>query len=312
MSQQHKQTYRKKKKMSRSGKRAIIISVGILAAAVIVVLAIALIPRFLDGGKSSSSSSSQKQQSSSSLPPSSQGASSSSISSSSQEASSQGSSQASSSKPVSSHSVHYNSSLLPASTVPKKNPVEDGYFNDAVFIGDSRIDDFGIFSGLSKTRFYAATGLNVDSIFKKEIVKINGEKYTVPDALKKEKFKKVYVKLGINELGWEYPDIFIKDYINLLNTIKKTQPDAVVYVMGIINVSEKKSNADAVVNNKRIAEYNALIYQMTLEQGVHYLNVNEVLTDENGYLYADASTDGIHPNKKYCQVWLDFLKTHTV
>ena len=50
---------------------------------------------------------------------------------------------------------------------------------------------------------------------------------------------------------------------------------------------------------------------MAKEKGVHYLNLNEALADKDGNLFADASTDGIHPTKEYCLVWLDYLKTHT-
>ena len=39
---------------------------------------------------------------------------------------------------------------------------------------------------------------------------------------------------------------------------------------------------------------------------------NKTVSDENGALPADASTDGVHLNKAYCQKWLAYLKNHTV
>ena len=66
------------------------------------------------------------------------------------------------------------------------------------------------------------------------------------------------------------------------------------------------------MNTKVDSKYNELIQQMAADKNIFYLNVAECVTDEEGYLYSDASTDGVHLNKKYCDKWIEYIKTHVV
>lgn len=191
--------------------------------------------------------------------------------------------------------------------------VDDSYFDDVVFIGDSRTEGFGMYSGLKNTTVYSEKGLMVDTIFKDNAVKINGTKVTIIDALKSQSFGKVYIMLGVNELGWPYDDIFIDHYRKVINAVKESQPDAEIFIQSIIHVSkEVDKKPPTYLNNKLINKRNTLIKKMAEEENVNYLDLNQVLTDSSGYLFTDASTDGIHLNQKYCLVWKDYLLKHTL
>ena len=58
--------------------------------------------------------------------------------------------------------------------------------------------------------------------------------------------------------------------------------------------------------------YNEMIRQIAIDKKVLYLDVGAGLSDENGILPDEASSDGVHLNKAYCEKWLAYLKTHTV
>lgn len=190
--------------------------------------------------------------------------------------------------------------------------IDESYFDDAVFIGDSRTEGFGMYTGLKKATFYAEKGLKVDTIFENKSVKIDGSKMTIVDALKKQSFGKVYIMLGVNELGWIYGDVFIDKYVKLIEEIKKAQPDAEIYIQSIIHINrDKVKNPPSYYSNKLINERNKLIKAMAKEQKVHYIDINKVLTNDSGELYKDASTDGIHLNLKYCNIWKDYLLENT-
>ena len=303
----------KRKRMARKKRRILVVASVVLIVAAVTLFCILLARRASGNGTGSSSSDQQLLSSQDSQPPPSSRQESSSQppegSSSSTPLASSGSDESGSSSSFQNHTA--SPSAQPPSTVPESAPVDNSYFDDALFIGDSRVDDFGIYSGL-KSKFYASTGLNVNTVFTKQFVKVNGQKYTVPQALNQQKFKKVYVKLGVNELGWYYSNVFVEQYAKLIDLIKKTQPDAEIYVQSVIAVSKEKNDKDTEgFNNKKVLEYNQLLSQMAKEKGVHYLNLNEDLADKDGNLFADASTDGIHPTKEYCLVWLDYLKNHT-
>lgn len=191
--------------------------------------------------------------------------------------------------------------------------VAEEYFQDAVFIGDSRTDGFRLFSGPPAATYYTANGLKVDTIFTKEVVETgDGEKITIIAALQQKPFQKVYIMLGINELGWAYSSLFIQKYGEVITTIKNNLPQARIYIQSLLPVSKQRSLSDKVYNNARISEYNELIKQMAAEKKVYYLDVAQGVADAEGNLAGDASADGIHLQKEYCDRWLDYLQWHYV
>ncbi len=190
--------------------------------------------------------------------------------------------------------------------------VDETYFEDALFIGNSRTEGFQIQSGIVNGTFLTHKGLTVDSALEKEVVKWNGQKTTVVSAAERGTFGKIYIMLGVNELGWAYDYLFIEKYGALIDALKEAQPEAVIYVQSVIHVSEKKSNGDKIYNNDNINHYNDLIRKMTEEKEVVYLDLNAVLSDENGHLIDGASFDGVHLRPEYCKIWFNYLKENTV
>lgn len=177
--------------------------------------------------------------------------------------------------------------------------VDNSFFDDAVFIGDSRTEGFMIYEDVNATS-YTHKGLMVDTIFTSPVITQDGEKITVMEALKNTSFNKVYIMLGINETGWQSSYFFIQKYGEIIDEIKKINPDAIIYVESILPVSEKVSMNHSYIKKAKIDEYNVLIKEMVKEKGVYYLDISSAVANEAGYLPEDAATDGIHLNKKYC------------
>jgi lysophospholipase L1-like esterase len=186
----------------------------------------------------------------------------------------------------------------------------DDYFSNALFIGDSRTQGLLLYSNLGNADYYAARGLTVEQVFKKAVVDSASGKLTVSDALSRRAFGKVYLMFGINELGWNSADKFIEQYGLVIDRVKETQPDAIVYVQSIMPVSAWKSAKDPVHNNPNIMRFNEMIEQLANEKNVVYLNASEGVADENGVLPDEASSDGLHLNKKYCIKWEEYLRAH--
>ena len=197
-------------------------------------------------------------------------------------------------------------------SVPESAEVDDSYFDDAVFIGNSRTEGFKLYAGLSNAEYYTAIGLMVDTIFTKPYATVNGEKTTIMEALKTTDFSKVYIMLGMNELGWVYGSVYQEYYGRIIDGIREINPDAVIYIQSILPVSAEKSEKDDIYNNERINEFNALLRELAEEKEVYYVDVAEAVADEDGCLPEGASFDGVHLTPDYCGKWRDYLKTHTV
>lgn len=198
-----------------------------------------------------------------------------------------------------------------SSPVPVSDPVENRYFDDAVFIGDSRTEGLILNCGLSNTTSYAYKGLMVDTAFTKPVINRNGQKVSVMDALKSTSFSKVYIMLGINETGWVYSQVFQNKYGEMIDGIREINPEAEIYIQEIMPVSGKVSSTHNYITNAKIKEYNGLLRELAEEKQVYYIDTGSAVASADGSLPSDAANDGIHLVKAYCEKWLDYLKTHT-
>ena len=186
-------------------------------------------------------------------------------------------------------------------------------FDETVaFIGDSRTQGFIMYNGLKDVQDYSYVGLMVDTAVSKKFVKTsNGEKITLLEDMKGKNIKRVYIMLGVNELGWSYPQVFKSKYKELIKEIKKIKPDAQIYVQSIIPVTKSRDKSDKYFNNTRIEQYNKLVKEVASEENVEYLNVQSALVNSEGYLPEETSPDGIHIGKSYCEKWLEYLKNNS-
>lgn len=190
--------------------------------------------------------------------------------------------------------------------------VDDSYFADAVFIGDSRMEGFHIQSGITQGTFLTGVGMDSSNIFDNAYVATANGNITVFQALYNNSFKKMYLMLGTNELG--YPDFeeFRANYTLCLRELRKMMPNALFYVCAVPYVEEAKVETGEYVNNTNINTVNQIIFEICQTQHYYFLNPNEVLSDGNGSLAPDATSDGIHMYPEYCAKWLDYLKSHYV
>ena len=194
------------------------------------------------------------------------------------------------------------------SSVAKDSANSNHSFKNALFIGDSRTEGLELYGLIPEATFYTSKGLTVSALLSKPIVKIEEKQYTVPDALKKQTFGEIYIMLGINELGWAYDSIFVDTYGKVISEIQRTQPKAKIYLQSLLPVSKEKSDKDTIFNNQKIRKYNTLIEQLAKDKKVGFVDTYQSVVDAQGFLPAQASTDGIHLTKEYCAKWVSFIK----
>ena len=197
--------------------------------------------------------------------------------------------------------------------LPETEAVEDTYFDGAVFLGDSRTEGLSLYSGLKTGYFYTAVGATVESVFsKKNFETEGGEKVPLLDAVAEQDCDKIYIMLGINELGWSKVKTFHDQYAKLVDRVRADHPEAKIVLQSIPPVSAKQEAKKTYVNNARIAEYNGVIQALAEEKECYFLDVAACLTGGDGLLPKDLNFDGIHLNPAGCKVWLNYLRTHSL
>ena len=190
--------------------------------------------------------------------------------------------------------------------VPESPPVDNSYFQDAAFVGDSRTDGFLIYSGIGCGKNLTSNGLSIFKLAEKKALTINGETYTLLEALALEQYGKVYLSLGVNELGYRDDEGFYQSYVDAIRTIRSLQPNAVLYIQGLIPLNEQ------MIAQSGGRDYNDLMRRAAQEEQAVFLDLYPVFANEDGQLPAEASKDGVHLKSDWCKQWLAYLQTHTV
>lgn len=193
--------------------------------------------------------------------------------------------------------------------------VEDDYFSDALFIGDSRTVGMFEYGGLENiTTFYASTGLTVYKVFDAEIVEVPGQrkKISVEEALQQNQFKKIYLMMGINEMGTGTVETFTAKYQEVVEHLLELQPDAIVYIQGILKVTTERSNQGDYINNEGIVARNDALAQLADNERIFYLDANPLICDDTGGMEPSYTFDGVHLKAQYIDIWKNYLKEHAI
>ena len=193
----------------------------------------------------------------------------------------------------------------------EQEPVEDSFFDDTAFVGNSLVRGLELYGGMKGGDFRAVTSTTVVNIDMNRTVDLkDGTKGTLLQKLFEKQYGKIYILLGINEISFE-PEYFAELYSEMLDKIAENEPDADIYIMGLSPVTRTKA-AEKVFTPERIAAYNEALYALALERECYYVDLMAALSDEEGYLPEEKSVDGVHLVRSKYVEWADYLRTHYV
>lgn len=201
-----------------------------------------------------------------------------------------------------------------AAVVPaQSDSVDDSYFSDAVFIGDSRMEGFRNASGITQGTFLTGVGLSINDMDKQIISTADGN-ISVYQGLSGRQYKRIYLMLGTNDLGFYPWDQFQPTFEKAIKQFHALQPDAVIYICSVIYVEESKiAKGFEYDNNQNVQTINQYILSTCEDLWYsYYLNLNEIFSDGNHELIPGASADGIHLEPEYCAQMLTYLKSHYI
>ena len=94
---------------------------------------------------------------------------------------------------------------------------------------------------------------------------------TVEEALQQNSFAKIYLCIGINEMGTGTVESFLEAYQEAVNHLRELQPDAILYLQAIIKVTTERSNQGDYITNEGITARNEGIAQMADNEHIFFL-----------------------------------------
>ena len=200
--------------------------------------------------------------------------------------------------------------------VEESEPVEDSWFEDAAYVGDSRTEGLQLFSGLRVGDFLWSKGLNVFRAAdrEKKVVRVGEESFSILEMLERKTYGKVYIMIGINELGYSTAS-YEEGLRTLVDRVREVQPTAVIYLQTLPPVNETVAAASGLgsyIRNRKVNSFNEAIHRVAWEKQTALLDVAAVYRTEAGELAADMAVDGVHFFRSGYARWYEYLKTHTL
>ena len=203
--------------------------------------------------------------------------------------------------------------------LPESADAGRSYLDGTLFIGDSNTarymmyaDDTGkAFTSVGNTIGVVSMGAGAITTLKCEKFKGDSAAYTIPDAVAKLKPQRILIGFGTNDLG-SSTENFIKQYRNGLDAITAAWEYADIIVCAVPPLDYQRENTR--LNMDQVNAFNTALTQMCEEEGYHFLNTAEVLTDtSSGWAKKDYTlSDGVHLSKTAVTALFGYIRTHAL
>ena len=188
---------------------------------------------------------------------------------------------------------------------------EKSYFDDALFIGDSRTVGLCEYGDLDNADYFSSTGMSIYKLWKEVVSVKNVGRVSLQQLLEVKSYKKIYIMLGINELGYK-TETTIEKYRETISALIDSQPDAIIYVCANLHVTKERSLKDELINNRNIDDFNTRLNTLTDNESIYYIDIKEKFDDGSGNLNSDYSNDNVHVLAKYYKDWSNWLCDNTI
>ncbi|MCH5209769.1 MAG: DUF4358 domain-containing protein [Oscillospiraceae bacterium] len=193
----------------------------------------------------------------------------------------------------------------PFGFLPETDRVEDDYFADAAFFGDSLTDGFSYYAEIP-AQFFCKTSMSTHSVFTEGIDGVP----LIDALLSHDEITKYYIMFGINETRYKTPELFVEDYKKIIDAIRAKNPESLIYIQSILPIEPKAEETD--VPKVKIDACNDALVKLAEETDCYYLNVNGYIAEEDGYLRDGAAPDGVHFGALENKKWEEYLHNHAV
>lgn len=196
--------------------------------------------------------------------------------------------------------------------VPEGDLMGEDWFDDSVFIGHSLIVGFEAFTELySNPTYLAITGLSAAGALKSSKFSLpDGSTGTLTQGLSQRQFSKAYIMLGTNEAS-SSSATYKKNMAAIVDLVRQNQGNIPIYLINSPPTTQRQSDTTAF-NITNLTRLNAALLELAEEKECYYLDLYSYFADENGYLPAEKSTDGVHLKSGQYRYMADFLLSHTV
>lgn len=195
---------------------------------------------------------------------------------------------------------------VPPTTDPFANMVGDSWYDNVLFIGDSRTMGLRDYARIGNAEYFCTTDLSVFNYESKTASDTNFDSQTLASLLASKTYDKIFLNLGINEAGYPVSSL-MGSYSEMVDAIRQAQPNATIILQGILNVSKDYADDREYFSPTSINKINDEIRALSNNRDIYYIDINAYFSDADGYLDPELSMDGCHLTEAAYQEWVTYI-----
>lgn len=197
--------------------------------------------------------------------------------------------------------------------VPESAQRGDSWLDGSAVIGHSLMEGFERFADVeADIHYFTTTGLSAAGATSYGGFDLpDGGTGTLEAGLSQRRFSKIYIMLGVNEIATS-KDNFKKNMTAVIQTIRASQPQGIpIYILELTPTTRERS-ASSVFDRDNVRRLNEALAELCEEQQCYRIDLFACFADEEGYLPAPLSTDGLHLTAPQYRIMADYILSHTV
>ena len=184
--------------------------------------------------------------------------------------------------------------------------ITENWFDDVLFIGDSRTVGLRDYARLGKADYFCSVGMSVFKVLETAESDDNFPKMKLEQLLREKKYNKIYISLGLNDCQAPY-ELVMSGYELLVNTVRQLQPNAVIILQSMITLSREKAASETYFSLENIQKMNTGFREFADDDTILYIDANEYYADEEGYLPDGRAWDGCHFDVSGYEEWAQWI-----
>ena len=194
----------------------------------------------------------------------------------------------------------------PPTTDPFANMVDESWYNNVLFIGDSRTAGLRDYARTGQADYFASSYLTVFNFEDETAEDLHFDEQTLAELLSSKTYDKIFINLGINEAGYPISSL-MESYSDLVDTVRQAQPEATIILQGVLNVTKNYATDLDYLSTDHINVINDEIRALSNNRDIYYIDINAYFSASNGYLDPNRTYDGCHLTEEACQEWMTYI-----
>ena len=183
---------------------------------------------------------------------------------------------------------------------------DESFFDDALFIGDSRMVNVANYARLGNADYFADVGMTVFKMFSTTASDKDFGATDLASLLRSRKYSHIFIMLGLNEAGYPLGNLF-DAYQEDLDQLRQLQPNATIYILKVYGVTADIAAGNPSFAHSRLTAVNKGFADLADGSSIRCLDSDELFCGSDGFMLPEYTGDGVHPYGKYAYFFSQWL-----